>query len=1183
MVLEKTSKRKLVRVMSYESLLAELRSVLAKSKVDEVVSKRKGLAEGIEQEGLTSDKAFGVLALFKEMSEAVESDLSNYQTALSAASVEADGLLSDERSASQSRRDEDAKAVAKAHSDKTEELDRVKEAQSELIEEVEKKKVELRTEYEELNWVARKLDQKDFEAKLSAFDDTIKRHEERIEEAGVALVVAENYRDKQMDEVNSAHSKRVAELVRACQKVKDECNEMVQARKATTLRNAKSFLEGTITSKQVARFAGKIEAMRPNYSDFRPLQAESFAKPGDFYLGFARWRTKGDPSSEANAFVRSLNCPYVASSASSSLVGLPYAVNLENGLQILIRPTDSNDAFWDNDCVRALTLRLLMAYPPGKLQLTLIDSFKNGISFSGIPDIADKHHESIISGGVLTEAEFIAQALRSLRAKMGNYSGDQGYGRDKHSYFEREPVQAVVINDFPNGFTPESLADLARLMENGTAFGMLFVIGMNPTFEASFKDNANYRAVIARSEVINLKGNGPGCLSYNDTPFELLISDQDEATAHSEAIIHALHEGVVSSKARAERFAQLFPKESDWQDENAWRRMSSLGGVMIPLGVSGASKITQINVGMPGANTLHHGLIAGPTGAGKSTALHTMIMSMVLNYPPDEVQLVLIDFKEGTEFRSYAPYKIPNFRSITTTTEPEFALAALEDVKSLYEQRASMMTGLLDYRIDNDVSIPQVIVIFDEVQALFTEGVSEDIQKTSLEILTMLVTKGRAMGIHVFLASQNFERVSCVHPLLSDMKIRLCLKDTDTGGIIEDAGALRDAPAGSAILNNQGGAAGKNDLFQVCILDDDERDEVLGKLSGVYAAPEMRDRYRSFNSRLLFTNIEDDFHHPFNAFIETGERPRSDEADPVLRVGSLLKIEGSSFPYRATGRPFDIVLSGENMLLIGDNSSVAKSLFIFSMLSIGLDSLSRRAEFQDEIVLFDFAEGGMYADDGGDELSGDASLKSLYGSFPQLVKHVPTQGGLRRSRRSRSDDEASGKPPVETEIDRLYEELLGRKRECSASEDPDNLAFSRIVLMTFALNSALRLANADSQEGGMYSEMSALAKLQAILDEGPLYDMYAIVWGQTLESTEKILDSNSVKPIGSYFRNRIVFSASDAEFQSLAACVKRPATAEGAAFCNVDRNERVYFRPFDTPKLGWVEGFRERFEDSVGY
>ena len=47
-------------------------------------------------------------------------------------------------------------------------------------------------------------------------------------------------------------------------------------------------------------------------------------------------------------------------------------------------------------------------------------------------------------------------------------------------------------------------------------------------------------------------------------------------------------------------------------------------------------------------------LIAGKTGSGKSTLLHALITNLALWYSPDEVELYLIDFKKGVEFKTYA-------------------------------------------------------------------------------------------------------------------------------------------------------------------------------------------------------------------------------------------------------------------------------------------------------------------------------------------------------------------------------------------------------------------------------------------------------------------------------------------------------------------------------------------------
>lgn len=1154
-------------------LLSEFKSTIAKSATESVILKNEGLASRIDQFGLTESNIIEVLSAFRDVCEGFTLDKNNYKAALTTALSEADSILSDEKDALRKRMDSDIAAAQKDKDKKNDTHNQIIDSRNQSIVDLQAKQNNLKNNLQNLNWLDRKMSEKSTEEEVDKLEREIDDCRKMIEEVNSAIAAAEEYFHHQVDEIKASHSRLLAEKEQEYKEFKTECNKLNQDRQASLDKLAKQFIEEAITEDILAEVQSAIGAIRPDYENYQVINPDSFTKPGELYLGFIRWRT------QLGGSLCQINRSYIAHSPQGSLFALPLVVNLSDGFQIIIKPSGSNDAFWDNDCVRAIALKLLMAYPPGKLQLTLIDSFKNGISFSGIPDIADKHHENVISGGVLTETEFIAQALRSLRTKMGNYSGNQGYGRDKQSYFRREPIQAVVINDFPNGFNEESLADLARLMENGDAFGMVFVIGMNPSYEAEFANNANYKSILARRDAITVEGSDLQHLTYKDTGFEFIFGDHVDVIDNADAVIKTIRSGVITAKARVEPFSQLFPNTSDWEDENTWRRKESSNGVMIPLGVSGASQITQVVVGMPGPNIMHHGLITGPTGAGKSTALHTMIMSTIMNYPPDEVQLVLIDFKEGTEFRSYAPYQIPNFRSITTTTEPEFALAALQDVKDLYENRTTIMTDINEYRRDNDMSVPKVLVLFDEVQALFSDGVKEDIKNECLEILTLLVTKGRAMGIHIFLASQSFERVSCIQPLMSDMKIRLCLKDTNTGGILQDASALRDASMGSAILNNEGGAPDKNDLFQVCILEDDKRDDILRKLSRIYDTVEMQDRYKSFDPRLLFTNIEDDFHHPFNTFIEELRRPETNKWDPILRIGSLLKIEGDAHPYRKTGYPFNVTLSGENLLLIGDNSSVAKSIFIFSILSALLDSLSRDMDKDDRMVLFDFTEDNIYSDENENDLSGDAAFDSLYDAFPGRIKHVQTSCKIRRSRRTAQVDMLA-KPPMEAEIDTLYAELERRKGDFVSAADPDNIEFSRLFLMFYGINSALRLANTDSQEGGMYGNLSTLAKLQAILDEGPLYDIYSIAWGQTMASTEKILNFNSVKPAEAYFQNRIVFCASDDEFSSLAACVTKPSTSKGAAFCNINNNERVHIRPFDPPKLGWVDDFRCCYDEA---
>ncbi len=68
-------------------------------------------------------------------------------------------------------------------------------------------------------------------------------------------------------------------------------------------------------------------------------------------------------------------------------------------------------------------------------------------------------------------------------------------------------------------------------------------------------------------------------------------------------------------------------------------------------------------------------LIAGKTGSGKSTLMHAMITNAALWYSPDEIELYLVDFKKGVEFKTYATNLLPHARAIAIESDREFGLS----------------------------------------------------------------------------------------------------------------------------------------------------------------------------------------------------------------------------------------------------------------------------------------------------------------------------------------------------------------------------------------------------------------------------------------------------------------------------------------------------------------------------
>ena len=83
----------------------------------------------------------------------------------------------------------------------------------------------------------------------------------------------------------------------------------------------------------------------------------------------------------------------------------------------------------------------------------------------------------------------------------------------------------------------------------------------------------------------------------------------------------------------------------------------STRGLFAPIGQKGARDVAIL-----GFDSSDHAgaLLVGRPGSGKSTLLHAYVGGLTTLYGPDELELYLIDFKEGVEFKAYAEEQLPH-------------------------------------------------------------------------------------------------------------------------------------------------------------------------------------------------------------------------------------------------------------------------------------------------------------------------------------------------------------------------------------------------------------------------------------------------------------------------------------------------------------------------------------------
>ncbi len=447
----------------------------------------------------------------------------------------------------------------------------------------------------------------------------------------------------------------------------------------------------------------------------------------------------------------------------------------------------------DGQFLREMLMRLLSSAPLVQLEVILIDALSLGGIFKLARRLLNKDNDFIYQKRILTESKEIEEALKHLYEYLKvnlqeKLAGFRDFAHYNENATDPLPLKALFLSGV-DALSQNALYYLEKIMRFGSKNGVLSFVNLE-----SEKNNQSAEDLKRYAEFFK-----------DTTSFERLkylnvevINDQGIKSQHMQDFADKI-------KAYYKQKKEVKRELKDLQRDKEFWTKSSQHEVSVPVGWDINHKEVCFKIG----NEQNHTLICDHSGSGKSNFLHVLIQNLAFYYAPNEVQLFLLDYKEGVEFNAYvADPALEHARLVSVASLISYGITFLKWLCDEMEKRSELfkqfnVKDLSDYR--KHEKMPRLIVVIDEFQVLFSDN-STQVKESVEQPLNTLLKKGRSYGVYLALATQTM-RGTDINPSFKAQianRIALPMDAEDSSSVLgDDAACELVRPEG--IFNNNGG------------------------------------------------------------------------------------------------------------------------------------------------------------------------------------------------------------------------------------------------------------------------------------------------------------------------------------------------------------------------------------------
>ena len=501
------------------------------------------------------------------------------------------------------------------------------------------------------------------------------------------------------------------------------------------------------------------------------------------------------------------------------------------------------------DALQLAGIKLMASLPDSLVQVVIIDKSGSGQNFAKLLPL----HQKILMATLTDDAEIeraIGEYQQNMRSITQSITKNEFKSVEEYNNKTDEipqPYKFIFVANFPQGFSKRSAEGLMAILDSGANAGfhvfMTFAASPSHGQDQSIVSGLPLREFIKNMTIFEIEDSphqyvDKKYVANNTSLFKSPLKNEKEIktmfNAHNKIDFERIEDSVFSRVIAdlSERIENVnirptieilrtIPK-----DINEFWTKKAGDGVSVPFAKRGIEDIYfSIGVNQYGeSEPVHHGLIGGVTGSGKTVTLHDIILGICIHYPPEEVKLWLLDYKEGTEFALYQNF--PYIQILSMESEIEFGHQVLERAIQTIEERGALFKKVgarnlgaynEEMRKKGEKPLPRIILIIDEFQMLFPTTKAKITEKSN-DFIDNILRRGRSFGVNIILSTQTLKGVELTASIMSNLPLRIALKMDEKDAVkffTEDNQAPKYLKyVGEGIYNNSSGLPSENVFFQ---------------------------------------------------------------------------------------------------------------------------------------------------------------------------------------------------------------------------------------------------------------------------------------------------------------------------------------------------------------------------------